>query len=187
MGCADGLTLLEMQHRLQEGKFSGIELSDGLAALAQSRGIKIFVADMCDLSNHIQDSTYDVVTAMAVLEHLPFPETAVKEAFRVLKPGGILIATCPDPKWESISKRWGLFRDETHYSHFDKVRFQDVATQCGFKLAVYARFMSAVLGITPYLKLPLPVEFALIVDRAVHSLRLFDWCFVNQVAVLRKI
>lgn len=187
MGCADGLTLLEMQNQLQEGDFYGIELSEGLVELARLKGVKAFVGNVCNLSNQFQGCAYDVVTAMAVLEHLPYPELAAKEVFRVLKPGGILIATCPDPKWESISKKLGLFKDETHYSCFDRERFQEFASQFGFRVEVYARFMSAPLGFTPYLRLPLPVKFALIVDRAVHSLRLFDWCFVNQVAVLRKL
>ncbi len=38
---------------------------------------------------------FDVVVLSNVLEHVPNPRSLLKEAFRVLKPGGIVIATIP--------------------------------------------------------------------------------------------
>jgi SAM-dependent methyltransferase len=188
IGCADGLTLLEMKKKMPDGNFCGAELSESLVDIARSKGVNVFHADVCRLTKEdFHDNTYDVVTAMAVLEHLPYPELAGKEIFRILKPGGLLIATCPDPGWEIISKKMGLFKDEAHYSHFDKKMFQRFAIQCGMKLESYSKFMSAPLGFLPYLKLPLPVRFAHFVDQSINALKIFDWCFVNQVSVLRKI
>lgn len=43
----------------------------------------------------IMDSFFDVVTALDVLEHVADDQNAVTEMFRVLKPGGWLIATVP--------------------------------------------------------------------------------------------
>ena len=41
------------------------------------------------------DETFDTIFATEVLEHCPFPEVTLKEAYRVLKPGGCLFFTTP--------------------------------------------------------------------------------------------
>ena len=41
----------------------------------------------------LADDTFDVVVCTEVLEHLPEPQTAIHEMYRVLKPGGTLILT----------------------------------------------------------------------------------------------
>ena len=41
------------------------------------------------------DASFDVVTMLAVLEHLAYPEAIVAEVFRVLKPGGMFVGTEP--------------------------------------------------------------------------------------------
>jgi len=43
-----------------------------------------------------EDSTFDTVVATEVLEHLPDLDTAMKEITRVLKPGGIVVASVPN-------------------------------------------------------------------------------------------
>jgi ADP-heptose:LPS heptosyltransferase/SAM-dependent methyltransferase len=39
------------------------------------------------------DNSYDVVTSISVVEHVQYKALAIKEAFRILKPGGLLIMT----------------------------------------------------------------------------------------------
>ncbi|MBN2454692.1 methyltransferase domain-containing protein, partial [Candidatus Woesearchaeota archaeon] len=43
-----------------------------------------------------KDESYDVVTSMGVLEHLPAPKESMDEMLRVLKPGGKLIIVFPN-------------------------------------------------------------------------------------------
>jgi SAM-dependent methyltransferase len=50
--------------------------------------------DVQNLDRYL-DKTYDVVILDQVLEHVRHPQRAVDEIFRVLKPGGICIATTP--------------------------------------------------------------------------------------------
>ena len=42
-----------------------------------------------------QNNTVDLIINIAVLEHVNHPELVIKEAFRVLKPGGKIVTFCP--------------------------------------------------------------------------------------------
>lgn len=52
-------------------------------------------ADICSPSFFLADNTYDVVIAMEVFEHVLLPSTALQHVRRLLKPGGLLIASSP--------------------------------------------------------------------------------------------
>jgi len=43
----------------------------------------------------VKSNQFDIVTSLAVIEHLKSPKTMLKEAKRVLKKGGVLIITTP--------------------------------------------------------------------------------------------
>ena len=58
--------------------------------LRPGRGVQI-LGDAQALG--LADGTFDVVLCTEVLEHLPEPQRAVDEMFRVLKPGGTLLLT----------------------------------------------------------------------------------------------
>ncbi|HLS30780.1 MAG TPA: methyltransferase domain-containing protein [Flavobacteriaceae bacterium] len=50
-------------------------------------------ADICDLP--FSDNTYDVIFCNHVLEHIPDDTKAMRELFRVLKPGGMAVLQIP--------------------------------------------------------------------------------------------
>lgn len=54
-----------------------------------------YVADLCQTNEHIPAGRFDVVVCTEVLEHVLNPFAAVAEILRVLKPGGILLASSP--------------------------------------------------------------------------------------------
>lgn len=53
-----------------------------------------------------ESQTFDVVTLMNVIEHVPDSARLLSEAARLLKPGGVLYAVCPN---------YAAFRLEAHY------------------------------------------------------------------------
>jgi 2-polyprenyl-3-methyl-5-hydroxy-6-metoxy-1,4-benzoquinol methylase len=61
------------------------------------------------------DEAYDVVTSISVVEHVPHKVFAVKEALRILRPGGLLILTfdfAPHPEKFKDSLRVEIFGPE---------------------------------------------------------------------------
>lgn len=85
-------------------------------------------------------NTFDVVTCLAVLEHLNKPENLIKEAYRILKKDGLLIITTPSklskPILEFLSFKLGLIGYEhikEHKHYFDRAELRTLLKNIGFK------------------------------------------------------
>jgi 2-polyprenyl-3-methyl-5-hydroxy-6-metoxy-1,4-benzoquinol methylase len=77
----------------------------------------LWKGDVTSLPPGVEEGSYDLVTALAVLEHLPDPSACVREGFRALRGGGVFVATCPNPFWDEVAGRLGLVADEHHEQH----------------------------------------------------------------------
>lgn len=189
LGAADGLTLLAIRELLgSQGEFDGIELSDELLAAAPSvpANTRLLKGDVMTLPAEIKDGHYDLCTALAVLEHLPDPTQALREAFRVLRPGGVLVATAPNPLWDDIAGKLGMVAAEHHEQELDEKALRRIVAAAGFTNIEFRRFMWAPVGVLPYLKLKLDPARSLEIDRWVSKLKLLNFGFVNQCIVASK-
>ena len=54
-----------------------------------------YVGDLCKLNKNIPESRFDGVFCTEVLEHVNLPFLAISEIYRILKPGGLLVASSP--------------------------------------------------------------------------------------------
>lgn len=50
-----------------------------------------------NVSIPFDDESVDIITSMAIIEHLENPERYVQECYRILKPQGFMILTVPSP------------------------------------------------------------------------------------------
>jgi len=111
----------------------GIEPSDGMARLAQSRGLFIIRALAEELP--FVDVTIDYVLMVTVICFLTDLPTAIKEIRRVLKPGGRLIIGFIDREsplgrnYESMKDSSRFYKWATFYS---VSQVMDVLTAAGF-------------------------------------------------------
>lgn len=81
-------------------------------------------ADICDLP--FEENSYDLILCNHVLEHIPEDQKAMEELYRVLKPGGTLIAQVPLEEDRSITFEDNSITDKTKrteiFGQYDHVR-----------------------------------------------------------------
>jgi ubiquinone/menaquinone biosynthesis C-methylase UbiE len=93
------------------------------------------------------DSSFDIVTMLAVLEHLEHPEALIREIHRVMKPDGCLILTVPSkaakPVLEFLSFRLGLISCEEildHKTYYDRESLSALFSSARFTMKEHSRF-----------------------------------------------
>jgi ubiquinone/menaquinone biosynthesis C-methylase UbiE len=91
VGCGTGLNCAVLS---KFGKVFGADSSPQALAFGDSRHIENLVLSKAE-DLQFPDEMFDVLTAMDVLEHTDNDLTALKEMWRVTKPGGTLIVTVP--------------------------------------------------------------------------------------------
>jgi len=101
---------------------------------------KVDVTDM-----HVySDGQFDVFICSHVLEHVDDDRAAMRELFRVLKPGGWGIAMVPialglteiheDPSLKDTASRWKYFGQGDHVRMYSKSGFVERLTSVGFSV-----------------------------------------------------
>lgn len=90
----------------------------------QSGGNVSVVGDV--MSMPLESERFDTVVSNQVIEHIPRPAAFASEAFRVLKPGGIII--CTAPFWEPIHS------DPSDYFRFTTDGLRSLFQEAGFTI-----------------------------------------------------
>jgi SAM-dependent methyltransferase len=99
IGCGTGFALQALRQALPEARIAGSELhSAGLLTARQRHGGDIELIQMDARDCHLRNAL-DLVGAFDVLEHIPEDDRVLAEIARILKPGGVLIATVPQHPW----------------------------------------------------------------------------------------
>ena len=188
LGAAEGATLAELRRLLGPGHYLGVEYSQELVAMAKDlpNGVKVVHGNCENLPVNIKDGSYDLVIALALLEHLAEPDLALREAFRALAPCGLFIATCPSPFWDKVATRLGLLPDVGHQTDLSLSGLRKLAKSAGFAFVAEKKFMWAPIAVLPYLRIPVSPGTSLKVDCIINSIRILDLLFVNQCLVARK-
>ena len=125
MGCGRGELLNEFTKLGMNG--CGIDLSDFAKDYCNNAEIK--VVDISKDPVPYLDNSFDIVFSKSFIEHFYYPEEIFKEAYRILKPSGILINLTPE--WNYIYK--SFYDDYTHRTPFTKKSLEDIHHVTGFK------------------------------------------------------
>jgi SAM-dependent methyltransferase len=120
---------------------SGLEISPLAAGHCRDHyGLDVVETDL--LSAHFPDEQFDVVTMWGVLEHLHHPKQALNEAFRILKPGGLLVTLTPNigcTQARVFREKWHLLDAPRHLYHFSETTLRQMALQASLT-EVWAKF-----------------------------------------------
>jgi ubiquinone/menaquinone biosynthesis C-methylase UbiE len=74
------------------------------------------------------DACVNFVVALNVLEHIKDDETALKQIYRILKPGGYAIIEVP-----ANSQLYDFYDEQLkHFRRYNKKELQEMASRCGF-------------------------------------------------------
>ncbi len=93
MGCRDGILT---RHFIEHNEVTGLDIDkQALEACRENLNIETKWADF-SLQIPIPASSFDVVVAGEVIEHLPYPEITIAEISRILKPEGLFIGSVPN-------------------------------------------------------------------------------------------
>lgn len=98
-------------------------------AIDYSPELNITILDSDNDKWPYEDSTFDIVYSKSFIEHLNDPTKYVRESFRVLKPGGLLLTLTPD--WEVNYKKF--YDDYTHIKPFTKISLHNIQVAEGFE------------------------------------------------------
>ena len=125
MGCGRGEFLNEFTKLGMNG--FGIDLSNFAENFCENAEIK--VVDISRDSIPYPDNSFDVFFSKSFIEHFYYPEKVFEEAYRILKPSGILINLTPE--WKYIYS--SFYDDYTHRTPFTKKSLEDIHHVVGFK------------------------------------------------------
>jgi O-antigen biosynthesis protein len=104
IGCADGFLLNVLSNAYEK---YGIEANENAAKLSESSGVKILSNDIMDVGLTNQYANYfDVITAIAVFEHITDFKGAIKSSLAMLKPDGILLFEVPLISQDNNNETW---------------------------------------------------------------------------------
>ena len=132
VGCGAG-TLLKAALK-EDWQAEGIEVSSPSVEFLRKQNIKVFHGDLS--AAQFPEGSFDVATAVEILEHIPEPINVLKEIYQVLRPGGLLWATTPHGKGASarlLGVRWTCVAPPEHLHLFSVKGIKKILAEAGFR------------------------------------------------------
>lgn len=175
IGTADGRMLDMIHQEYPNARCVGVEYNQDLVNFGKTKfpALELIQGDIQSLD--FPDYSFDVAIATAVIEHVPDPAKAMREAKKVLRSGGLLVLTAPDPLWENVATMVGHLKNAQHNEVMNLVQLRDLAQKNGLVVLKSQKFMLSPIG--------MPFEF--FVEKWMRRLHL-DFMMANQLLVATK-
>ena len=132
IGCGRG----EWLELMKEIGFSpyGVDLDEGMLSDCKAFNLPAELGDAIPFLKKLENESQVVVSAFHVVEHISFEQlqTVVREALRVLRPGGLLIMETPNPENIGVATR-NFYLDPTHQKPIPPLLLSFLPEYYGFK------------------------------------------------------
>lgn len=142
LGCGRDATLLR---RLLPQLERGWGVDGGVDGSLASDRLTLLRADF-NLSLPLPEEIVDTATSLAVIEHIDDYMVYLKEAYRILKPGGTIVITTPRPQGKIVLEMLSFLRlidtqeINDHKRYFDKKMLVSALESNGFRDIHYQTF-----------------------------------------------
>jgi len=173
IGTADGLMLSDIKKKFSWINCVGIESSKELINYCKDPNIKIIEGNAYLLP--FENNLFDIIIAAAIIEHLKEPKKMLDESWRVLKNGGLLIITTPDPFFNKIAELIGFFDKGGHEKTYNLKELKKILSKNNFQIVEAKKFMVS----------PISLPFELKIEKLLKFLKL-DFILLNQLIIAKK-
>ncbi|MFC1904534.1 class I SAM-dependent methyltransferase [Chloroflexota bacterium] len=137
VGCSTGNFLLSCK---REGfqPVVGIEICKTRATFAARLGLTVFNCQLEEAT--LPDRSFDIITYLETLEHISTPVNELREAYRILRNGGIIVVEVPNVTFQLLKAKvsrllhighYGLIPD-IHLVHFTERTIKTALAKAGF-------------------------------------------------------
>ena len=145
VGTGDGLMLDLINEQVNTPEPVGLDLSLELLKKTDPKSKSRFVhGDVLDMP--FENETFDTVIAAAVIEHVSNADVFISGCKRVLKKGGILIITTPDPFFEKLATKMGHLKGEHHNKTFNLSELKTLLKVHNLEILIAEKFMMSPIG-----------------------------------------
>lgn len=136
-GCGTG-GMLDHYKQWPDVEVTGVDFSPEALRFSHSRGhSRLTGGDLTLLP--FKTASFDVVSALDVIEHVPDDRRAVAEIARVLRPGGILVATVPAYRF-----LWGPHDEALHHQRrYHGAEFRNLIREGGLHVEAQTFLLTA--------------------------------------------
>lgn len=135
VGAGFGTFGSELMARSVFERVVGVEPTPGLAETCRQRGIEVLEKPV----EHItvdEAGQFDVIVSFEVIEHLFSPKEFVGHMHRLLRPGGLMMLTCPNGQGFDIETLGPLSGsvDHEHLNYFNPSSLSEMLTRAGMEV-----------------------------------------------------
>ncbi len=132
-GCGGGAT---MESLCRYGSVRGIDISEEAVEYNRGRGREVILGSIERMP--FADNSFDLALALDVIEHVPDDLQALRELFRILRPGELLLVTVP-----ALQMLWSAHDvSNVHYRRYTLGELRGRVETAGFEVVTATYFNS---------------------------------------------
>jgi SAM-dependent methyltransferase len=114
-------------------RLAGLEIDPAATQRARDSGLDVRCGELSDAN--FPDASFDLIRMGHVIEHVLDPMATLHRAYRLLKPGGILMGETPNTDcldWQIFKKYWGPLHVPRHIFIFDDCNLRQALQRTNF-------------------------------------------------------